>query len=175
MTSSDRPLMEDKNNFTESTNQYTTEQSNTETTTTTTNNGISRLVFGVLIGATLGGIASVLTNKNSVDRINQNIKGIGNSVKKAATNIDDTIQDLGDAVQSVATGVHETYRDLERTIAVTAVDVNATVKDAVNVVKNPINSNAQSSRASNPTSTKEASVNGTLYKLVPIDQEQVNE
>jgi gas vesicle protein len=172
MTSSDRPLIEDKNNFTESTDRYTTEQYNTQTTP---NNGMSRLIFGILIGATLGGIASVLTNKNSVDRINKNIKNIGNTVKKTATNINDTIQDLGDAVQNVATGVNETYRDVERTIAVTAVDVNATVKDAVNVVKNPINSNVRSSRTNNPASTKEANVNGTLYKLVPIDQEQVEE
>ncbi|AFZ37231.1 hypothetical protein Sta7437_3735 [Stanieria cyanosphaera PCC 7437] len=172
MTSSNQPLIDEQNNFTESTYQATTEQYNTQTTP---NNGLNRLISGVIIGATLGGIASILTNKNSVARINKNIKDIGNTVKKTAININDTIQDIGDAVQSVATGVNDTYRDVERTIAVTAVDVNATVKDAVNVVKNPINYNVQSSPTSNETSTKQANINGTLYKLVPIDQEQVGE
>lgn len=144
-------------------------------TKTTSNNQLNRLMFGVLIGATVGGIASILTHRDSVDLINKNIKNMGDNIKKTATNINDTIQNIGDAVQSVATGVRDTYRDVERTIVVTAVDVNATVKDTVNVVKSPIDTNVQSSQTNNQTIQKEANINGQMYKLVPIDQESISE
>jgi gas vesicle protein len=165
MSNSDRIFNGEQNNFTDSTENYTTDR--VEPETTTTNNGMGRLLFGVLIGATLGGIASVLTNKSTVERINKNVKDLGNAVKKAATNINDTIKDVDDAVNSVATGINDTYKDVEHTVIVNAVDAGQTVRSTVNTVKKPIANNIQS----NDKVSDRINQNGTLYKLVPIDQD----
>ncbi|MCU0532606.1 MAG: hypothetical protein MUD14_01670 [Hydrococcus sp. Prado102] len=168
MTNGDR-LLQEKQNYTEFTEDYTTNQVDTESTTA--NNGLGRLLLGVLIGATLGGIASAITNKSTVERINKNVKDIGNTVKKAATNINDTIKDIDNAVNSVATGISDTYKDVEHTVIVNAVDAGQTVRSTVKAVKQPIANNIQP----NAQASERVSQNGTLYKLIPIDQEGVEE
>lgn len=169
MTNGERLLNEETGNSSKSTEDYTTERVDTETTTT--NNGLGRLLMGVLIGATLGGIASVLTNKSTVERINKNVKDVGNAVKKAATNINDTIKDIDDSINRVATEISDTYKDVEHTVIVNAVDAGQTVRSTVNTVKNPIANNSRpQERAS-----ERVNQNGTLYKLIPIDQDEVEE
>ncbi|MEN9564821.1 MAG: hypothetical protein RLZZ69_17 [Cyanobacteriota bacterium] len=156
--------------------------SDTDTTTKTSNSEIVRLLTGILIGATLGGVASILSSKSAISRINQNIQKVGNVVNKTAKNINNTVKDVGEGVQSVATVVNDTFQDLDVNFKTTADDVDETVKstvstvmntaqsvnntvkttaDIINTVKQPIEN-----RGEQPNNN---GGNETLYKLVPIE------
>jgi gas vesicle protein len=154
--------------------------SNTETTTH--NREIVRILTGMLIGATLGGVASILSSKSAISRINQNIQKVGNVVNKTATNINNTARDVGEGVQSVATVVNDTFQDVEGTFKNTADDVNETVKSTVSTVMNTAQSvnNTVKTTADiintvrQPVENRESKPNNngdneTLYKLVPIE------
>ncbi|MGL5871620.1 MAG: hypothetical protein ACRC2R_04505 [Xenococcaceae cyanobacterium] len=155
------------------------------TTTTTTNKETGRFLTGILIGATLGGIASILSSKNAIELINQNIKKVGNAVNKTATNINTTVKEVGEAVQNVAVVVNDTFQDVEATFKTTAEDVGVTVKTTASAVKNTtenvkgtvkttadiINTVKQpmQNMGNQPTNNSNESENETLYKLVPIE------
>lgn len=168
-------------------------------TTTPTENGFLRIAIGVLIGAALGGIAGALTNRNAVDRVNQSIKRVGNSVKEAAANVSETVQELGNAVNSVAVGVNDTVRDVgssvrgaadqvtdtvETTVSTvqdTTDGVNETVKTTIDAVQNTVTSIQKSGtlRSNQPTQPVErivaASNGGTLYRLVPVAPDKTDQ
>jgi phage-related protein len=157
--------------------------SNTDTTTTTPNSEIVRLLAGMLIGATLGGVASILSSKSAVSRINQNIQKVGSVVDKTATNINNTVKDVGEAVRSVAAVVNDTFQDVEGTFKSTADDVNQTVESTVSAVKNTaqsVNNTVKTTAdiintVKQPVENRENKQpnnnggNETLYKLVPIE------
>lgn len=157
--------------------------SNTNTTTTTPNSEIVRLLSGMLIGATLGGVVSILSSKSAISGINQNIQKVGSVVNKTATNINNTVKDVGEAVQSVAVVVNDTFQDAEVTFKSTADDVNQTVKSTVdavintgqsvnNTVKttaniiNTVKQPVENTETEQPNNNDD---NDTLYKLVPIE------
>ena len=152
------------------------------TNTKTPNSEIVRLLTGMLIGATLGGVVSILTNKSAISRINQSIKKAGNVVDKTATNINNTVKDVGEAVQSVAVVVNDTFQDAEGTVKSTADDINETVKSTVDVVMNTAQSVNKTVKTTadiintvkpvENTENKQPNNNDgneTLYKLVPIE------
>ena len=157
--------------------------SNTDTTTKTPNSEIVRFLTGMLIGATLGGVASILSSKSAISRINQNIQKVGSVVDKTATNINNTVKDIGEAVQSVAVVVNDTFQDVEETFKSTADDVNETVKSTVSTVTNTAQSVNNTVKATadiintvkQPVENRENKQpnnndgNETLYKLVPIE------
>ncbi len=183
MTNGTRLLTNDINvdNFTE---EFDPERSNPEaTTTTTTNKETGRFLTGILIGATLGGIASILSSKNAIELINQNIKKVGNAVNKTATGINNTVKEVGEAVQNVAVVVNDTFQDVESTFKTTAEDVGETVKTTASAVKNTtenvkgtvkttadiINTVKQPMQNMGNNQPTNESENETLYKLVPIE------
>jgi phage-related protein len=185
MTNSNQ-LLSDRNETSSFTEESDRVPSNTDTTTTTSNSEIVRLLTGVLIGATLGGIASILSSKSAISRINQNVQKVGSVVDKTATNINNTVKDVGEAVQSVAVVVNDTFQDVEVTVKNTADDVNTTVKSTVSAVKNTaqsvnntvkttadiINTVKQPVENTESKQSKQPNNNGgneTLYKLVPIE------
>ncbi|MBD2075129.1 YtxH domain-containing protein [Phormidium sp. FACHB-592] len=153
-----------------------------------TDNGFARVALGVLIGATLGGIAGALTNKRVVDRINRTVKDVGNTVKTTAVSVNDTVQEVGDAVYSVATSVNDTVKDAGGTVKETAEGVSGTVQHALGAIKNTskdVNGTVQETleavkKVSEDINTSaqpkvEKSSGETLYKLVPINSaDEVN-
>lgn len=152
-----------------------------------TENGFARIAIGVLVGATLGGIAAALTNRGTVDRVNQTVKNAGDTVKKAAASVNDTVQDVGDAVSSVATGVNNTVREVGDAVKETAEGVNGTVKNTLSAVKdttedvndtvrNTLDAVKQSAENISESPVKDASTSSgeTLYKLVPINSSESN-
>ncbi|MBW4420378.1 MAG: hypothetical protein KME13_14280 [Myxacorys californica WJT36-NPBG1] len=104
-------------------------------TTTPSENGFSKIAIGILIGAALGGIAGALTNRSTVNRVNQTVKNAGNSVKGAAVSISEAVKEVGNAVNSVAVGVNETVRDVGSGITGAADEVTETVETTVSAVK----------------------------------------
>ncbi|MBD3885783.1 hypothetical protein IFO70_29145 [Phormidium tenue FACHB-886] len=148
------------------------------------NNGLTKVAIGVIVGATLGGVAGALANPGTVERINQTVRGVGEAIKKAAANVNDNVQTVGDAVHSVSTGVNNTVKDVGdavkgateginntvkgtlNTVKHTAEDINGTVKDTFNDVKDKTAAEAHNASDEEIVS---ASDNGTLYKLVPIN------
>lgn len=182
MTNSNQILIDqiEKSSFTEESDRVS---SNTNTTTTTPNSEIVRLLTGMLIGATLGGVVSILSSKSAISRINKNIKKVGSVVDKTATNINNTVKDVGEAVQSVAVVVNDTFKDTEVTFKSTADDVNETVKSTVDVVMNTaqsVNNTVKTTAdiintVKQPVENRENKQpnnnggNETLYKLVPIE------
>ncbi|GAB4365176.1 MAG: hypothetical protein Kow00121_01530 [Elainellaceae cyanobacterium] len=146
------------------------------------NSGLSKIAVGVLVGATLGGVAGALANQEVVDRINQTIRGIGDAIKRAAANINNDIHNVGEAVHSVSTGVNDTVKDVGNAVKGAAEDINSTVKDTVNTVKNTadnvngtakdaFNSVKGTTQAKEPSEgvTVSSSEDGILYKLVPVN------
>lgn len=182
MTNSNQILIDqiENSSFTEESDRV---PSNTNTTTTTPNSEIVRLLTGMLIGATLGGVVSILSSKSAISRINKNIKKVGSVVDKTATNINNTVKDVGEAVQSVAVVVNDTFKDTEVTFKSTADDVNETVKSTVDVVMNTaqsVNNTVKTTAdiintVKQPVENRENKQpnnnggNETLYKLVPIE------
>lgn len=149
-------------------------------------NGLTKVAIGVLVGATLGGVAGALANPGVVDRINQTIKGLGDAIKKAAANVNDNVHNVGDAVYNVSENVNSTVKDVGsavkgaadeinstvkdtlNTVRHTAEDVNGTVKDTINEVKDKTGENATQTKESSGVAVN-ASENGTLYKLIPVN------
>jgi gas vesicle protein len=182
MTDSNQ-LLSDRHETSSFTEESDRVPSNTDTTTTNSNSEIVRLLTGMLLGATLGGVASILSSKNAISRINQNVQKVGNVVDKAATNINNTVKDVGEAVQSVAVVVNDTFQDVEVTFKSTADDVNETVKSTVSAVKNTaqsVNNTVKTTAdiintVKQPVENRESKQpnnnggNETLYKLVPIE------
>jgi gas vesicle protein len=182
MTNSNQVLIDriENSNFAEESDYV---PSNTDTTTKTPNSEIVRLLTGMLIGATLGGVASILSSKSAISRINQNIQKVGNVVNKTAKNINNTVKEVGEGAQSVATVVNDTFQDLDVTFKTTADDIDETVKSTVNTVMNTAQSvnktvkttadiiNAVKQPIEN-RENKQPNNNGsneTLYRLVPIE------
>jgi gas vesicle protein len=182
MTNSNQ-LLSDRTETSSFTEESDRVSSNTDTTTTRPNSEIMRLLTGILIGATVGGVASILSSKSAISRINRNVQKVGNIVDKTATNINNTVKDVGEGVQSVAVVVNDTFQDVEVTFKSTADDVNETVKSTVSAVKttaqsvnNTVKTTADiintvkqpaENRESKPPNNN--SGNETLYKLVPIE------
>src|SRR3712207_3737079 len=83
----------------------------TPTDDESTNNGLTKVAIGVLVGATLGGVAGALANPEVVDRINQTIKSVGDAIKRAAANVNDNVHNVGDAVHNVSASVNDTVKD----------------------------------------------------------------
>ena len=150
-------------------------------------NGFARVALGVLIGATLGGIAGALTNKRVVDRINRTVKDVGNTVKKTAVSVNDTVQEVGDAVYSVATSVNDTVKDAGGTVKETAESVNGTMQHTLGAIRNTtkdVNGTVQETldavkkvaddvNASTQPDVDKSS-GETLYKLVPVNAAESN-
>lgn len=181
MTNSNQVLIDqiENSSFTEESDRV---PSNTDTTTTTSNREIVRLLTGMLIGATLGGVASILSSRSAISRINQNIQKVGNVVNKTAKNINNTVKDVGEGVQNVAVVVNDTFQDVEVTFKSTADDVNETVKSTVSTVMNTaqsVNNTVQTTAdiintVKQPVENRDKQPNNngdneTLYKLVPIE------
>lgn len=153
---------------------------------------LAKVAIGALIGASLGAIAAALTNKGTAERVNQTIKGVGNTVKRAATGVNDTVKDVGDAVKNVATGVNDTVKDVGESVkgaatgvndtvkstvdAVkgTAVDVNDTVKGTVDAVKGAADE-VKRSTSTNPNQGVKPSEKQRAYLLVPVEDEEAVE
>ncbi|MBW4542600.1 MAG: hypothetical protein KME43_26235 [Myxacorys chilensis ATA2-1-KO14] len=106
-----------------------------DTTATPGKNGFSKIAIGILIGAALGGIAGALTSRSTVNRVNQTVKDVGNSVKGAAVGISEAVKEVGNAVNSVAVGVNETVRDVGSGITRAADEVTETIETTVSAVK----------------------------------------
>lgn len=154
----------------------------------TANDGFTKVAIGVLVGATLGGIAGALTNRGVVDRINQTIRGVGNAVKRAAANVNNDVQNVGDAVYSVTTGVNDTVKDVGDAVKETAEGVNSTVRHTVSSVKHTaenvngtvkstlssIKENAQENEPSGQQDTNNTPEQETLYKLIPVNPNESN-
>lgn len=149
--------------------------------------GLSKIALGVLVGATLGGVAGALANPGIVDRINQTIRGVGDAIKRAATNVNDDIHHVGEAVHSVSTGVNDTVKDVGNAVKGAAEGINTTVKDTVNTVKNTadnVNGTVKDTFSSVKSATEgneapegvdhTSPENGTLYKLVPVNPDETN-
>jgi methyl-accepting chemotaxis protein len=160
--------------------------------------GFSKVALGVLIGATIGGIATALTNKGTVDRVNQSIKGIGNSVKGVAIGFNKTVKEVGTAFNSVVSGVNEVVQDVGSTVRTAAEEVNETVESTMTHVKdtkddvsdtmkststaiqNTVATIQYASEQIRPQGTEPAqsaaasqpSSTETLYRLVPVTLEQ---
>jgi gas vesicle protein len=182
MTNSNQILIDriENNGFTEESDLM---PSDTDTTTKAPNSEMVRLLTGMLIGATLGGVVSILSSKSAISRINQNIQKVGKVVDKTATNINNTVKDVGKGVQSVATVVNDTFQDVEVTFKSTADDVNETVTSTVSTVMNTaqsVNSTVKTTAdiintVKQPVENRgnkqpnDNDANETLYKLVPID------
>lgn len=173
-------------NITEEFDRQQVDTDTTATTTTPINNGMRRLLIGISIGATLGGIASILSNKNAIERINLNVQKFGNIIDKTATGINNTVRDIGEAVQNVAVVVNDTFQDIEVTVKGTAEDVGETVKstvstvqktaesvdrtvkttaEVINTAKQPLE-NMDNQSANNSANNAD---NETSYKTVPIE------
>lgn len=152
-----------------------------------TTNGFARVALGVLIGATLGGIAGALTNKGVVDRINRTVKDIGNTVKTTAVSVNDTVQEVGDAVYNVATSVNDTVKDAGSTVKETAEGVSGTMQHTLGAIRNTtkdVNGTVQETldavkkvtddmNASTQPEVEKSS-GETLYKLVPVNSAESN-
>lgn len=151
------------------------------------NDGLTKVAIGVLVGATLGGVAGALANPGVVDRLNQAVKGVGDAIKRAAANVNDNVQNVGEAVHSVSTGVNDTVKDVGNAVKDAAEGINSTVKDTLNTVKHTaedVNDTVKDTfndvKATTVKDTTEAhnasgeeavgtSDNGTLYKLIPVN------
>lgn len=154
-------------------------------------NGFFKIAIGILIGATLGGIAGALTNKSTVNRVNQKVKGVGNSVKGAAVSVSETVKEVGNAVNNIAVGVNETVRDVSSTVKgsadevtdtvettastvkATTENVNDTLKTTLDAVQNTVNTiqhsnNPRPAQQSKPVQERVEINNETLYRLVPV-------
>lgn len=164
-----------------------------DTTAAPNENGFARIAIGILIGATLGGIVGALTNRGAVDRVNQTVKKVGDSVKGAAASVSETVKEVGNAVNSVAVGVNETVRDVggtvrgaaddvtdtvettASTVRATTDDVNDEVKTTLNAVQNTVttiqrSSNLRPAEQAKPAEqiVEAAATEETLYRLVPV-------
>jgi gas vesicle protein len=184
MTTSNQ-LLTDENKSSDFTEESDDARSNinTDTTIKSPNTEVVRLVTGILLGATVGGIVSILSSKNAIARINRNVQKVGNLVDKTATNISNTFKDLGEGIQSVAVTIGNTGQDVGVTVKDTAADVSETVKTTVSAVKNTaesVNSTVKTTAdvinvVKQPIEKKESDQvtrnggNETLYKLVPIE------
>lgn len=156
--------------------------------------GLAKIVIGASIGAILGGLAASLLTPEATRRINQTIRGVGETARSTANNLNDAVQQIGDAVNDVAeningsttdvneavnsvtTSVSHTVKSTMSTVRQTADGVNETVKtvmNAVNAVKtiaNDVKPPAQRV-VDMPTASRTAATGETLYKLVPIEQD----
>ncbi|HEY9696408.1 MAG TPA: hypothetical protein V6D10_04045 [Trichocoleus sp.] len=158
---------------------------NTSSDENISDNGFNKVAIGVLIGATLGGIAGALSTRGVVDRVNRTVRDVGNSVKKAASSVDDTIRQVGDAVHSVTTEVNSTVKDVGDAVKDATEGVSSTVQSTVNSVKstaadvnstvqNTVNAVKDTTGEMIPSNEKERNVTeqNTLYKLVPVNSNE---
>lgn len=161
-------------------------------TSAPTSNALTQIAIGAIVGATIGGVATALSNPTIVNRINQTVRGVGFAVKKAANGVDDTVRDVGDAMQSVATGVNDTAREVSDAVRGTAEGISGTVKSTINTVQGTVgdvNDTIKSTANAVQSTTEEISAlsqrdtmsqrntNGaesTLYKLVPVNSDEPN-
>lgn len=158
---------------------------NTSSDESIADNGFNKIAIGVLIGATLGGIAGALSTRGVVDRVNQTVRGVGNSVKKAASSVNDTVKNVGDAVHSVTNEVNGTVREVGDAVKDATEGVSSTVYDTVNAVKhtaadvnstmqNTVNAVKDTAGEMIPSNEEERNVTeqNTLYKLVPVNSSE---
>lgn len=157
------------------------------------NSGFTKIAIGVFIGATLGGIAAALANRDVTERINQTIRGLGKTAKATADGLNDSVQRVGDAVNSVAVNINDassevnhavnsvtttvgsTVKNTVTTVKGTAEGMTETVKTAMNVVntvKDSVSGVQEAVQTVNaPSAPTEVSNGETLYKLVPVSPE----
>lgn len=146
---------------------------------------LTQIAIGALVGATIGGVATALSNRSIVNRINQTVRGVGSTVKRAANSVDDAVRGVGDAVQSVATGVNDTAKEVSDVVRETAEGIGGTVKDTINTVQNTaenVNDTVKSTADAVRCTTEEVttsnqreangSENDTLYKLIPVNSSE---
>lgn len=157
-------------------------------------NGLTKIAIGALIGATLGGLAAALANRETTERISQTIRDLGKTARTTADNLNDSVQRIGDAVNAVAASVNDTTKDVNAavnsvatnvsgtvkntasTVRGTAEGVNETVKTAMNAV-NTVKESASNIQEAETVNVAAASSSGTsngetLYKLVPVSPDE---
>lgn len=143
---------------------------------------LTQIAIGAIVGAAIGGVATALSNRAIVNRINQTVRGVGSTVKRAANSVDDTVRGVGDAVQSVATGVNDTAKEVSDVVREAAQGIGGTVKDTINTVQNTaenVNDTVKTTADAVRCTTEEVttsnqrntngSENDTLYKLIPVN------
>ncbi len=164
-------------------------------TVSSAQNGFLKIAIGMLIGAAVGGIAGALTKKNNVDRVNQTVQGVGNSVRNAATSVSETVQEVGNAVNKVTVGVNDTIKDVGITVKGAADEVSGTVeittstlknatedvwdtiKTTIDAVQNTVTTLQKASdfrtveQARPVEQIVETATGGMLYRLVPVSQD----
>lgn len=152
-----------------------------------TGHALTQIAIGAIIGATIGGVATALSNRAIVDRINQTVRGVGSTVKRAANSVDNTVRGVGDAVQSVATGVNDTAKEVGEAVKETAQGISDTVKSSINTVQDTaenVNDTVKSTADVVCSTTEEVtksnqynasgSENDTLYKLIPVNSTEAD-
>ncbi|PSB15715.1 hypothetical protein C7B61_06155 [filamentous cyanobacterium CCP1] len=187
MVSNNTPLLPSKSTSDPSVEQSSLDANLSANADELSNNGLSKIAIGVLVGATLGGVAGALANPGVVDRINRSIRGVGDAMKRAAANVTDDVQHVGEAVHSVSTGVNDTVREVGSAVKGAAAGINSTMKNTVNTVKNTadtvndtvkdtVGSVKDATEGKKPLEgiTASAADNGTLYKLVPVNPTEQN-
>lgn len=175
---------------------YSSDSASSEDSTFPSGNGLPKIAIGALIGAVLGGLAVALTNQETAEQISRSIRGLGKTVKATAENVNDAVQNVGDAVNGVAVAVNDTNKDVNDAVNGVATKLGSTVKESittvqdtakgvketakttanvVNTVKSSVNSiqevAQQTDNAPIDVST-EVSKGETLYKLIPVSQDQ---
>lgn len=147
----------------------------------------TQIAIGALIGATVGGVATALSNRAIVNRVNQTVRGVGSTVKRAANSVDDAVRGVGDAVQSVAMGVNDTAKEVSEAVKETAQGISGTVKGTINTVQDTadnVNDTVKSTADVVCSTTEEVtksnqrdangSENDTLYKLIPVSSTEAD-
>lgn len=156
-----------------------------------TGNGLLKIAIGALVGATLGGLAAALTNRETTEQINQTIRGLGKTAKTTAENLSNSVQSVGDAVNSVAANLSDTTKDVNEAVTSVTTNVSGTVKNTISTVKGTAEGvNETVKTAMNVVNTVKDSVSGiqevaqtgnapsevsngeTLYKLIPVGPDQ---
>ena len=158
------------------------------------NNGMTKVAISAFIGAMLGGLAVILTNRDTTEQISRSVRGLGRSVKATAENLTGAIQEAGKSVNSVAVAVNDTSQEVNVAVSSVAANVSSTVKetittvqkategmsetvkttvDAVNIVKDSVNRSQAAPQTMVDTSADmptEVLHGNTLYKLIPVGQ-----
>ena len=168
-----------------STNQSTSQDFNARSSSdavASSGSGLSRIAIGALVGATLGGLAAALANRETGSRITQTIRNFGGVAKNTASNVvemakqieetvdaiavsvNDTVEDLGEATGNITVNLGGTVQNTMSTVKGTAQGLNTTLKAATGAVRGATGTNGSSEEQTlmDPNT-------GKRYKLTPVD------